>query len=174
LQVRHTGRAPKRIACAALLAASLAACSTPEASWQTTTAPLIQEPEATHFPSSEPYRRGFEHFQRGDYGLAEQYFREAVEKTPKDVKAWIGLAASYDKLRRFDLADRAYENAIKLSGKTALILNNQGYSYLLRGNLKAARAAFQRALELDPGNPTLINNIKLLDNSAQYLKPGGL
>jgi Flp pilus assembly protein TadD len=31
-------------------------------------------------------------------------------------------------LRRFDLADRAYGQAIRIVGPTAEILNNQGYS----------------------------------------------
>ncbi len=45
---------------------------------------------------------------RGNYGIAQRYFKDAVEKAPRDVTAWIGLAASYDRLRRFDLADQAY------------------------------------------------------------------
>jgi Flp pilus assembly protein TadD len=32
------------------------------------------------------------------------------------VTAWIGLAASYDRLGRFDLADQAYAAAAKLEG----------------------------------------------------------
>jgi len=41
-------------------------------------------------------------------------FKDAVEKAPKDVTAWIGLVArSYDKMRRFDLADQAYAQAIR-------------------------------------------------------------
>jgi Flp pilus assembly protein TadD len=41
-----------------------------------------------------------EYFSRGQYGIAQRYYRDAVEKAPKDVKAWIGLAASYDRLSR--------------------------------------------------------------------------
>jgi len=39
-------------------------------------------------------------------------------KSSRDVTAWIGLAASYDRLARFDLADRAYTMAIRLAGET--------------------------------------------------------
>src|SRR6202042_2251527 len=70
-----------------------------------------------------------------------QYFQNAVEKTPKDVTAWVGLAASYDRLGRFDLADRSYAAAVKLVGhNTPSLLNNEGYSYMLRGDLGKARA----------------------------------
>jgi Tfp pilus assembly protein PilF len=118
-----------------------------------------------------PRQLAAENFSRGDYGLAERYYREAAEKTPMDAAVWIGLAASYDQLRRFDLADRAYAEAIKLSGETAQILNNQGYSYLLRGNLAAARAKLSKARALEPDNPTLLNNLKLLEASAKYKAP---
>ncbi|TMJ35509.1 MAG: tetratricopeptide repeat protein, partial [Alphaproteobacteria bacterium] len=60
------------------------------------------------YPSDDYIRMGKVHFRNGDYGLAEQKFRKAVEVTPKDAEAWLGLAASYDQLRRFDLADNAY------------------------------------------------------------------
>ncbi len=160
-----------RLCAAALLTISLAGCGLSldpapppaavgrEARTDTKTAPL-----------SEDYRLGAEHFNRGEYGLAERQFREAVEKSPTDANSWIGLAASYDRLKRFDLADRAYRSAIDLSGETAQILNNQGYSYLLRGNLTAARAKFLKARERDPDNPTFTNNLKLLDGGAKYMK----
>jgi hypothetical protein len=41
---------------------------------------------------------------------------------------------------------------------------------MLRGDLKAARAKFQSALKLDPNNQTTINNIKLLNDSAKFIK----
>jgi Flp pilus assembly protein TadD len=110
----------------------------------------------------ESFRIGIEHFDRGEYGLAEQYLRATVEKAPNDAAAWIALAASYDRIRRFDLADRAYATAIRLSGETVEILNNQGFSYMLRGDFKTARIEFNRALKLDPANPTVRNNIIIL------------
>jgi Flp pilus assembly protein TadD len=112
---------------------------------------------------------GLEHFNRGHFGLAEHYFRDAVEKAPKDASAWIGLAASYDRLGRFDLADRAYQAAIRLVGETTALLNNRGYSYMLRGNLGAARRDFLRAYEREPGNPTILNNLKLLNESGRFI-----
>jgi Flp pilus assembly protein TadD len=112
-----------------------------------------------------------EHFGRGDYGLAERYFRDAVEKAPRDVTAWTGLAASYDRLRRFDLADQAYSHAFKLKGRPSFqLLNNRGYSMMLRGNLKAARRDFLRAFELEPNNPLVLNNLELLNSSYRYVQ----
>ena len=113
---------------------------------------------------------GLEQFNRGNFGLAQRYFKDAVEKAPRDVTAWTGLAASYDRLRRFDLADQAYASAIRLGGVTVQILNDQGYSMMLRGNLSAARRKFAKAYELDPGNPTIANNLKLLNGSRAFIE----
>jgi Flp pilus assembly protein TadD len=132
---------------------------------------LGQEPaQVKYYPSDQPYPLGVQNFNQGNFGLAERYFQDAVEKAPKDVEAWIGLAASYDRLARFDLADRAYRSAVKLRGETVQILNNEGYSYMLRGDLIKARAKFRAALRLSPGNPTIVDNLQLLDGSAKYIQ----
>jgi Flp pilus assembly protein TadD len=110
-------------------------------------------------------------FRANNFGLAERYFRRAVEKGPgdtrRDAEAWLGLAASYDRLRRFELADHAYAHAIKILGPTPEILNNQGYSYLLRGDYRHAREKLAAARDLDPGNPYIQNNLDLLAKSAR-------
>jgi Flp pilus assembly protein TadD len=93
-----------------------------------------------------------------------------VEKAPKDVTAWVGLAATYDRIGRYDLADRAYASAVKLSGETIELLNNQGYSYMLRGDYPAARRKFLKAYAREPNNPTVLNNLKLLNGSTRSIE----
>ena len=101
----------------------------------------------------------------GNFGLAERYFRRAVETHPRDAEAWVGLAAAYDRLRRFDLADRAYDQAVVIIGPTAELLNNRGYSYMLRGDYPHARTTLLAAAAKDPKNPYVKNNLELLDKS---------
>jgi Flp pilus assembly protein TadD len=108
---------------------------------------------------------GKRYYRVENFGLAEKYFRRAVELHPRDAEAWLGLAASYDRLRRFDLADRAYAQAIGIIGQTPEILNNQGYSYMLRGDYARARAALAAAKRKAPDNKFVQNNIHLLDES---------
>ena len=135
-----------------------------------TTAKLQDPDDVKYYRSDEPLRMGIEHFNRGHYGIAERYFRDATEKAPKDPTAWIGLAAAYDRIARFDLADRAYVYAIRLVGETTEILNNQGYSYMLRGDLVNARRKFLKAYEREPGNPTIANNLQLLNSSSRFIQ----
>jgi len=117
---------------------------------------------------SDPYDElslGKKYYRANDFGLAEKHFRVAVEKHPRDAEAWLGLAATYDRLRRFDLADRAYAQAVGILGPTVEILNNQGYSYMLRGDYKRAHAALVAAQRKDPGNKYVQNNLHLLEQS---------
>ena len=144
--------------------------SAPAADQVAPTATVQNAGDIKYYPSDEPLKLGLEYFKKGSYGIANRYFRDAVEKAPKDAEAWTGLAASYDRLRRFDLADQAYAQAIKLTGETVQILNDRGYSYLLRGDLGKARVKFMKAYQLDPTNPTVINNLQLLNASYRYVE----
>jgi Flp pilus assembly protein TadD len=111
-------------------------------------------------------------FTEGNYGRAQQFYQRAVELTPNDAEAWLGLAASYDRVRRFDLADRAYRQAAALIGNRPEFYNNLGYSFLLRGDLVKARDYFLKAYELDPANPTIANNLELLRDSVSSPQRG--
>lgn len=163
---------------AASIATGLAACETldaaavlPGAQDVATTATVPESLELAYVPSSEPFRLGLQHFSRGNYGLAERYFRDVVEKDPNNAMAWIGLAGSYDHIGRFDLADRAYRMAIRLSGETPQILNNMGYSYILRGQYSIARKYFMKANARQPGDPTITANIALINSLAPQARP---
>lgn len=102
-------------------------------------------------------------FHEGNYGKAAESYQTIVEKDSLNAEAWLGLAASYDEIRRFDLADKAYEQVVSLVGETPPVLNNIGYSYYLRGDLKTARKKLETAYHLAPGSRHVINNIELLN-----------
>jgi Flp pilus assembly protein TadD len=125
-------------------------------------------PEAKFWPQDEALQRGKEYFMQGDYGRAEAAYRRAVELMPSDPEALLGLAASYDRLRRFDLADRAYGEAGRYIGKRPEYYNNLGYSLVLRGDLREGRKYLLKAYELDPSNPRIANNLEMLKNSVGY------
>jgi len=62
---------------------------------------------AAPLSAAERANKGRAFLDKGLYGLAEVEFRASVELKPQNAEAWLGLAASYDNLRRFDLADRS-------------------------------------------------------------------
>jgi Flp pilus assembly protein TadD len=108
---------------------------------------------------------GKKYFRSNNFGLAEKSFQSAVEKHPNDADAWVGLAASYDRLHRFDLADRAYTQAERIVGRTVELLNDEGFSYMLRGDYARAQKLLMLAKAKDPANPYVQANLQLLDDS---------
>src|SRR5262249_4257484 len=113
------------------------------------------QPDPPLMPSTpnDDLRLGRMNFKHGNYGLP----RRAVESGAREADAWLGLAASYDRLRRYDLADRAYKQLYGLVGRTPEILNNQGYSMMLRGDYAHARTILGEARAKDPNNPYITN-----------------
>jgi len=150
----------KLAACAFFGAFALVAgCTTgPIDGMETTSiAPVTQDISAADLD------QGKAQFRNANYGLAEKHFRQAVELRADNAEAWMGLVASYDELGRFDFADRAYEQLLKVAGRRAQVLNNMGYSQLLRGEKKNARALFLEARRGLPDNRVVQANLALLD-----------
>lgn len=150
--------------------AATPAASTPLAARAEVVPPNAALPSTIPTDPNDDLALGKRLFRDGSIGLAASHFRRAIEKGPgtrdKDAEAWLGLAASYDGLHRFDLADRAYSRVTKLLGPTPEVLNNQGYSYLLRGDYKRARVALDAARAKDPENIRIRNNLDLLERNA--------
>ncbi len=147
---------------AAICAALLAAGCTTSGVDKTATTSIAPVPADVSAPD---LTAGKAQFRQANYGLAEQHFRKAVELRADNSEAWMGLAASYDQLGRFDFADRAYDQLLKVAGRRPEVLNNMGYSQLLRGNKKKAR---QLLIEARNGmaDPTVVDaNLALLSKS---------
>lgn len=102
-------------------------------------------------------------FEDGNYGSAVDAYAKTIEEDPLNADAWLGLAAAYDQINRFDEADKAYNRVQELVGATPTVLNNLGYSYLLRGNVDRSRKTLEAAYRADPGNPYILNNIDVLN-----------
>jgi tetratricopeptide (TPR) repeat protein len=125
----------------------------------------LSTPGLTGDDPNDDIQLGKKYFRSNNFGLAEKSFRSAAQKHPRDAEAWLGLAASYDRLRRFDLADKAYGQAIQIVGPTVEILNDEGFSYMLRGDYERAHKLLERARAQDPANPYVQANVQLLEDS---------
>ena len=150
--------------------ASVPQASVPQASVPQVSAPAIAAPVLPGTDGKDDVSRGREQFRAGNYAEAESAFDRAAKMNPRDSEAWLGLAACYDRMRRFELADRAYVQAMSIKGPTSEILNNQGYSYLLRGDLARARTTLTAAQKKDPGNKYVQNNLQLLATKERSAK----
>ena len=116
------------------------------------------------------------HVLAGVFWIGQTYYftklegRMGLDEESAYLSAWIGLAASYYHEGRFDLADQAYKQAVLLAGESTALLNNRGYSYMLRGEFDKARGDLTKAYAQDPGNAIIANNLKLLDGSERIIR----
>jgi Flp pilus assembly protein TadD len=141
--------------------------NSPAMSAQALSAQASEEPDLPAGDAASDIIQGKTEYRANHFSRAEKYFRRAAEHNPHDEEAWLGLAAAYDRLQRFAQADQAYSRAIAIAGATAEILNNQGYSYMLRGDYKHAHEKLIAAQRKDPHNKFVQNNLHLLEESAR-------
>lgn len=127
---------------------------------------------ADNVPWSQLIAEGKAYYEGGAYGNAQAAYQKAVELNPHSPEAWLGLAASYDRLRRFDQSRFAYGRLKTLLGPTAAYYNNVGFSNLLQGELVAAYQNFQKALQQEPDNVVAQNNMQMLTHYAEGARNG--
>ena len=85
----------------------------------------------------------------------------AVSASHPTWRAWNAKGVLADFRSDWAAADDAYAHAHQLSPKDARIINNQGWSKLLRGEWAAAVPFLEQAAVLDSNSPRIANNLEL-------------
>jgi hypothetical protein len=93
------------------------------------------------------------------YDKAISAYRDALAANPKQADAHNGLGVIYAIQGKVELAEQEFRAAIAAAPNAGYLHNNLGYHYLQRGRLDEALAAFERARELEPGNPRVAANL---------------
>ena len=94
---------------------------------------------------AEGYRR------RGRIAAAVEAYRRAVELTPRDADALLGLASARQQAGEADRALELYARALEADSTRTVALVNRGVILEARGQVAGAEAAYRRAVELNPG-----------------------
>ena len=98
---------PLRVASASLILFVVNACSTAQLQ--------ISLPAGTLISGNATLARAGLFLDQADYGLAIDEYRKVLRDTPDSAAAIQGLAICYDRLQRFDLSDRYFQEALALS-----------------------------------------------------------
>lgn len=88
--------------------------------------------------------------QRQDFDQANQYFQQAIDLNPQDEILAYNVAEINFNSNNVDLAIKYYQMAAEVKPDWSLPHQKLGYSYLNKGDFAAARASFQKFLELEP------------------------
>lgn len=129
--------------------------------------------DGQHLDASDPVERGRALLLTGQYGLAIEGLSEAVARDPGNARALSLLAVSYAQLKRFDLADRYHAQALEVDPSSVVVLNNWGYSYLVRGDGNRATDLLARAAAGNDGRPIVTANLALARGSNAETSASG-
>jgi small glutamine-rich tetratricopeptide repeat-containing protein alpha len=88
------------------------------------------------------------------------HYTKAVELDGRNSVYFCNRAASYIKLEQYDLALRDTQIAIRLQPNYARAYGRMGVTYSNQNKHIEAITCFQKAVSLDPGNESYINNLR--------------
>ena len=106
-------------------------------------------------------RAGIAAINAGDLNRAAAALNAATSLQDGSWRAWNARAALADFRRDWDDADLAYGRARELAPGRPEILNNEGWSFLLRGEWNQALPLLERAANLDPNSLRIAGNLEL-------------
>jgi Flp pilus assembly protein TadD len=106
-------------------------------------------------------RAGISALKQGQVTTAAPLLERATKAPRPSWRAWNARGVVGDLQQDWHAADAAYAEAAKLAPNHADVLNNQGWSRLLRGDWKVAAELFDRAATLDAGSTRIANNLEL-------------
>lgn len=106
-------------------------------------------------------RAGIASLAAGDIGEARRFIEKAIALGNPSWRVWNALGVLCDFEANWDCADAAYGSAVVLVPNQPEILNNHGWSLLLRGEWASAVQLLERAAQADPKSTRIKNNLEL-------------
>jgi len=106
-------------------------------------------------------RAGISALKQGDVATAAPLIDRATKAARPSWRAWSARGVVADLQQDWPAADAAFARAADLAPNQADIVNNQGWSRLMRGDWKSAVGLFDRAAQLDPRSTRIANNLEL-------------
>jgi len=92
--------------------------------------------------------------------------KKFIRSNPKFIYDWINLALAYEQNNQVDMAIKQIRKAQNLWPNVMIFHNQIGIIHAKTGNYMEAEVAFEKALKLDPGNPSITKNPKRLRNQT--------
>ena len=96
---------------------------------------------------------------QGDITLAADFYQRALQRSPDNVAAYLGLAALHEQVGQPEQAGRYYLEAVKRDGDNAAVRRAYGRMLLVQGNHAAAAEQYQAALKSDSDDVKALNGL---------------
>lgn len=117
-------------------------------------------------------RLGYLCFDRKQYANARRHFEAAIQVDDTEAMAWLGLSEIARWRKDFAEQLSLCQRAAELSPDDPNVHNQLGTAHDALGQEREARAAYEKALELDPRNRQAANNLGyLLERMLRSARP---
>jgi tetratricopeptide (TPR) repeat protein len=102
---------------------------------------------------------GQDAYKNGNYALALELLKRAVELDPNHKRAWLNLGNTYVALRRLPEAVEALRQQIAINAYDEFAYNSLGLAYWQQRKYEDAVTAFQKQIEVNPLDPFAHGNL---------------
>jgi Flp pilus assembly protein TadD len=102
----------------------------------------------------------------GDSATARTLLQTAISSGRASWQSWNAMGVLCDRDGEWDGADAAYASADELSPDQPEVLNNHGWSLILRGEWPEAVLVLQKAAKLDPKSAKIADNLELAQTAV--------
>jgi Flp pilus assembly protein TadD len=92
---------------------------------------------------------------------ALEVLKLAVSEDPSAWRAWNALGGEFDRRQEWKSAEDAYEHALTVSNRNAIVLNNRGFSRVLQNRLDEGITDLVAALQKKPDLAAARTNLRL-------------
>jgi tetratricopeptide (TPR) repeat protein len=107
----------------------------------------------------------------GEEQQAAEKARDSMRQASAYPEDSLDLGRAYEKQNIDDYALAAYEQALKLAPKSAVVCKQIGYYYLARNNKEMAKTYFRRSFQLDPYQADVGRELGKMGIRVQVLQP---
>ena len=119
------------------------------------------EPEPVDF-NQQFYEEAVTSLKNGEAGIALELLLKVSSDAPDKLYVFTNLGLTYLKLQKPELAEQAFQEAIKRNDDDAVAHNHLGILLRQKGEFEAARQHYQQALKIDSGYALAHLNIGIL------------
>ena len=124
----------------------------------------------TNKSSESFYNKGIIHYEKGEYELAIDLFKKAVEKNSSNPQFYYNLGLAYVKTEEYELAINKFKEAISLNPKDADTLQNLGIAYYKKSRFEEAVQSYKKAIEIKPNDYEIYDNLGISYFSMKMYK----
>ena len=104
-------------------------------------------------------------YKLGDINAAVFLVNKAVEINPEFSGNWFDLGNMMCELKSYDIGIKYIKKATQMDPEVSIYRERLGFYYYQLGNIESAKEEFERAIEINPENPFVIQHLNAINEN---------